>query len=113
MSYCPKCKYYFENDVKVCPDCKTELVDQIPQEEVDVTKWMSLERFSSSVMADMLKEALEENEIVCLEKSDMFHSAFSMEATSIAGGEFEIFVPNDKLEKAKNILLQLNSRIAN
>ena len=112
MSYCPKCKYEFENDVKTCPDCKMELIDKITEEQIIEQKWVLLAKMTSSVMASMLKETLEENEIVCLEKTDMFHSAFVIEATSLAGGQSEIFVPNELVEKAKNIYEQLNNRIA-
>jgi hypothetical protein len=111
MSYCPKCKYEFEDSVKFCPDCEMQLIEKKPEEHVVETKWVLLDKLNSSVMADMLKEALEENEIFCLEKSDMFHSAFAMESTSFAGGEIEILVPEDRLPKAKNILKQINNRV--
>ncbi|MFP4546524.1 MAG: putative signal transducing protein [Fidelibacterota bacterium] len=111
MSYCPKCKYEFEDDVKICPDCKKELVEKKPVEQHVERKWVTLDKMTSSVMADMLKEALEENEINCLEKSDMFHSAFAMESTSMAGGAVEILVPADQINKAKNILEQINDRV--
>lgn len=111
MKYCPKCKYSFEDEVKICPDCNEELVDNIPEKHEVEIQWKILAKLNSSVMADMLKEALEENDIVCLEKSDMFHSAFAIEATGMAGGDTEIFVPGDKFEKAKNILKQINARI--
>ncbi len=111
MSYCPECRYEFEEDVKTCPDCKMELMAGKPVEKPVDRKWVILEKMTSSVMADMLKEALEENEINCLEKSDMFHSAFAMESTSIAGGTVEILVPADQLNKAKNILVQINNRV--
>ena len=111
MSYCPKCRYEFEDDVKICLDCEMELMEGKPVEQEVKRKWVSLEKMTSSVLADMLKEALEENDIYCLEKSDMFHSAFAMEATSIAGGTVEILVPADQINKAKNILEQINNRI--
>ena len=110
MSYCPDCKYNFIDEINVCPDCKKELVDKIPEKHEVKVEWISLIKVTSSVMADMLKGTMEENEIVCLEKSDLFHSAFATEATSIAGGQAEIFVPSDKIEKAKSILEQLNAR---
>lgn len=112
MSYCPKCRYNFVDEIKVCPDCKEKLVERISENQDVEQDWISLQKLNSSIMADMLKEALEENEIVCLEKNDMFHSAFAIEATSMAGGEIEIFVPKDKIEKSKNILEQINTRIA-
>lgn len=112
MSYCPKCKYNFIDEIKTCPDCNMELIDQVPEDHEVATEWISLTKVTSAVMADMLKEALEENDIICLKKTDMFNSAFAIEATSIAGGDTEIFVPNDKLEKSKNILEQLNIQIA-
>ena len=111
MSYCPKCKYEFEDDLKTCPDCKAELIDKIEELHEVESKWVSLVKMNSSIMVDMLKEALEENEITCLEKSDMLHSAFSLESTSIAGGNLEILVPSDRIDKAKNILVQINSRV--
>jgi len=111
MSYCPECKYEFEEDVKICPDCKTELIGKVEElHEVD-SKWVSLVKLNSSIMADMLKEALEENGVTCLEKSDMLHSAFAIESTSIAGGNLEILVSSEHIEKAKNILEQLSSKI--
>ena len=112
MKYCPKCKSSFENEIKICPDCNMELVSKLDAEPADNQKWVSLSKMNSSIMADMLKEILEENNIVCLEKNDMFHSALGLEATAMAGGETEIFVPDEMLAKAKNILEQLNSKIA-
>lgn len=29
MLFCPKCKYEYENDIKVCPDCDSELVPEL------------------------------------------------------------------------------------
>lgn len=113
MKYCPKCKYEFEDHVQKCPDCKTDLVDKIEDLHEVESKWVSLIQLNSAIMSDMIREALEENEIVCLEKSDILHSAFAIDSTSIAGGNVEIFVPSEKLEKAKNILDQINARIEN
>jgi uncharacterized OB-fold protein len=35
MPFCPKCGYEYEPDVKVCPDCEVELVDQLTEESFD------------------------------------------------------------------------------
>ncbi|MFA5143326.1 MAG: DUF2007 domain-containing protein [Candidatus Omnitrophota bacterium] len=32
MKYCPKCRTEYENWVKVCADCNTELVYELPQD---------------------------------------------------------------------------------
>ncbi len=111
MSYCPKCKYEFEDKVKVCPDCNIELLEHIPEDHTANEKLVRLTKLNSAVKADMVKEALEENDIFCLEKSDMFHSAFATENTAFAGGEVEIFVVEEKLTKAQNVLNQLNERV--
>jgi hypothetical protein len=36
MSYCPKCKYEYEDSITVCPDCNTPLVDVLPEDELTI-----------------------------------------------------------------------------
>jgi len=35
MPYCPQCRDEFQDWVKVCPDCKVALVEQLPVQHKD------------------------------------------------------------------------------
>ena len=58
MSYCPECKYEFVEDIKECPDCKSLLVEALPDENQPIeVKWAPLQTLPSAMYAEMAKEA--------------------------------------------------------
>jgi hypothetical protein len=51
MLFCPKCKYEYEDDIKTCPDCGSELVSELINTD---------EQFNNQVYYDENKEYLEQ-----------------------------------------------------
>ncbi|GKX31304.1 hypothetical protein SH1V18_37840 [Vallitalea longa] len=55
MPWCPKCKCEYEEGVKLCADCKVELVDSLD----DIVEWRTLIKANKEEQAVELKEYLE------------------------------------------------------
>jgi hypothetical protein len=102
MAFCPKCRYEFKEGVKKCPDCETVLVDQL--EEEPEHKFVLVDSMESDLLADMVKEALDNNDIPSIIKSDFFHEGFLAEPASLPGSHSAIFVPEDRVEEAREII---------
>ncbi|MCF7884894.1 MAG: DUF2007 domain-containing protein [Candidatus Marinimicrobia bacterium] len=102
MPYCPQCRYEFKEGIKKCPDCETELVEELDEELEH--KFVLIENMESDLTAEMIKEALENNEIPSIIKSDFFHEGFLAEPANLPGSHSAIFVPDDQVEKAREII---------
>lgn len=102
MGFCPKCRYEFKEGIKKCPDCETELVDEL-EEEVE-TKFVLIKNLDSDLTADMIKDALKDQGIASIVKSDFFHEGFLAEPGSLPGAHSAIFVPDDQVKKARKII---------
>ncbi len=71
MPFCPSCRYEYEPQVAVCPDCGEQLVDVLPEQEhqgipndVDIEReWAKIARFHSMHFADLAVQALRAKEI--------------------------------------------------
>ena len=78
MPYCPKCRDEFQDWVKVCPDCKVSLVEELPlqpkREEIDEPLVYTATAPNESV-ANMWAGVLEEHGIGCLLKSANLRAA--------------------------------------
>ncbi|GMQ55631.1 hypothetical protein AN1V17_00230 [Vallitalea sediminicola] len=55
MPWCPKCKCEYEEGVKLCADCKIELVDSLE----DIIEWKPLIKTTEEDQANQVKEYLE------------------------------------------------------
>ena len=104
MPFCPKCRYEFVKGVKKCPDCGTELVDKLPEEQPVSIKWVPVGTLQSSLYGDMAKELLEKNGIPALLITDFFHGALTTTGTSMPGSYAKIFVPEEKTFQARELL---------
>ena len=61
MSYCPKCRYEYRNEIDTCPDCGADLVSEIPLEigeEYEDYEWVELHTFPGTLYAGMAVEML-------------------------------------------------------
>jgi predicted nucleic acid-binding Zn-ribbon protein len=103
MPYCPKCKYEFIEGIKECPDCGTDLIEYIPQEHEVNIKWVPLTTLKSLVLAEMVREALANNDIPSFIRSDAIQGALLAYSTGIAGTYSKIFVPEEMKDKAQKI----------
>lgn len=58
MPVCPNCLYEYLPDIKVCPDCGANLVDQLTE-----TDWVVLYTSDKEYEIQMLKDSLESADI--------------------------------------------------
>jgi hypothetical protein len=68
MKYCPKCRTEYEDWVKLCADCETTLVNQLPKEAANNRQDQSFVTVYRDVFmpnVDVIKSALESESILC------------------------------------------------
>lgn len=118
MLYCPKCRYEYELDAAVCPDCNEKLVAELPKEDDPLAgedkykDWVALARLTSSQMAEMVLESLRQKDIPAVLNSGAgyFGVTGQMGLSSFlpAGGTFTLMVAKefatDAAEETKIIL---------
>jgi len=71
MPYCPECGDEFQDWVKICPDCKVPLVDELPplpREESREGRLVHVATAPNEIEAQLWKGILEENGIRCMVK---------------------------------------------
>ena len=112
MSFCPKCGKEYESDIEECPDCHESLVESLPAEDDpgkddhDV-ELVLLYSTREMINADMLKGALENEDIQFLLKRGVgIHAQFG---ASLPGthGLFKIWVAKEDFERASEIKEQV------
>ena len=78
MPYCPECRDEFQDWVKVCPDCKVDLVGELPlppkYEEIDESL-VYVATAPNESAANMWSGILEEQGIRCVLKSANLRAA--------------------------------------
>jgi len=104
MPFCPKCKYEFVEGLDKCLVCNAKLVEQFPEEYKVSIKWVQLSILSSPIMAEMVKEALENRGIQSFIKTDVLNAVFLAKGTSTPGSFAKIFVPEIDKISAEEIL---------
>ena len=103
MPFCPKCRFEYEADVAVCPDCDMELVADRPpdpdEEESEYKNWIPLARLTSEQYAEMIQERLEQVNIPVVILSGTGHFGYigTMGPSSFApvGGGYTVMVPEE------------------
>lgn len=73
MPYCPTCRTEYQSGIKRCTDCDAELVDELPEEEKQVseTGLALLAVFPNAAAARLIQELLENNGIEAVLRGDM------------------------------------------
>ena len=112
MPFCPLCKAEYIEDTIGCPDCNVELVESLPEDEMeDDFEWMPLRGVPGKIYAEMVTEILDKEEIPNYIKSDALSTAFLATGVSTISGNATIYVPEKHREKAEEILFQILDHI--
>lgn len=110
MPFCPLCLYEFVDGTKKCVDCNAKLVDRLPDEKMTIVKWLYLDTLPDVILAEMVKEALENNGIETILKTDPLHTTFSLQSTGLAGSFAKLYVPRNQKEAALEILQSMTNK---
>ena len=109
MPFCPRCLYEYVEGTSKCIDCNAELVARLPEEKMTDVKWFCLGVLSDIVMAEMVKESLENNGIETILKIDPLHTTFSLQSTGATGSYAKLFVHCGKKKTALDILKSMST----
>jgi len=113
MSYCPKCRYEYETEVLVCPDCNEALVDTLPPEKTAAImpdeSWVMVGKVASEMKSEIARGSLDSNNIPSVIISSTFGAYgkgldFQMGIASSSGSGNIIMVPREYREEAAIIL---------
>ena len=109
MSFCPKCKYEYNEGIADCPDCGSRLVQKLHDEstpghdrggaEHQDIEWVNVANFSDPIEVDIAKGALQ----------DVGIPVWVRRGSSLLGwrtrmGGSILCVPSDKVDRAKAML---------
>ena len=111
MPYCPNCRFEYKEEMDKCPDCGTELVDELPNETPpQEPKFVPLRNLPSRVYAQMLQEALKNEGILSMIKGD---EGIPLRTTTIhiPVSKITIWVPKKDAAKAEEIADQMLDHI--
>ena len=107
MPYCPKCRYEYEEQIKICPDCGSELVASLPDKESGESagagktydEWIKIARLTSRDYSEMLLEGLRSKDIpvVILSSTGHFGEIGTMGTFTFPpiGGGYAVLVPEE------------------
>ena len=115
MPFCPRCRYEYNVDVGVCPDCHEKLVakrPETPEADKQYDDWVQLARLHSTRIAEMVLESLRAKDIPAVLMSGVgyFGQSGTQGLSSYApvGGGYSLLVPKDyvvdAVEEVKIIL---------
>jgi len=100
MPFCPICGSEYEEGITTCTDCGVKLVAKL---EPGITSEKLRDAYStnSPAVAEMIKEALGEEDIYVLLSNELGSAILPLGAES---SEIKVMVPSDKLEEAKTMI---------
>lgn len=105
--FCPKCKCEYIEGFKFCADCKIELVEESPSEELPSEEFVYLEFVTIAETSDIcvipiVKSILDYGEIKYFIKGEMIRSI------AVLNNIMEIQVPIEDVQNAKELLKDLD-----
>lgn len=114
MPFCPKCRYEYNPEISICPDCEEHLVDILPEKyenesEIDnqgYDNWVKIGRLSSQAYATMINDGLKSKNIpiVILSGAGHFGQTGQMGTSAFfpAGGSYIVLVPEEFKDDANH-----------
>jgi len=112
MPICPVCKYEYEAGETECVDCGVPLVDELPDDPETVIaglKYVPFRSYPSRLYAEMVREALANEGIPAIIKTDQAYSFAEMGTSSTVS--VVLWVTEDSLELAERIADQILNQI--
>lgn len=106
MPYCPECRYEYLPGINQCPDCGTELVNELPEIRTEASDidWAPLKPLPGMVYAKMVAEVLDQRGIPNYIQSLFGSGGLGViSGADFAGSSAKIFVPENRLKEAAEI----------
>lgn len=108
--FCPKCKYEYRPDVKICPTCNVELVESLILNDKDlpddIKDWVHLARINSHDMAEMFLETLRLKDIPSVLTSGTgffgITGQIGISTYNPIGGGYSLYVPEEYIDDVDN-----------
>jgi hypothetical protein len=113
VAFCPKCEFEFEDDRRICPECRVPLIDQKPTgfgaAAAPDLSWVQICGVRSNLGAENAKGALDSNNIPSVIMSSKFFSGgkHRVESTFPGLGLYDyslILVPKEFREEAEIVV---------
>lgn len=123
MGFCPQCRYEYNPGVRTCPDCGTDLVDELPSDNKISVKKFPHEETSSNIRfvplpnlpgriyTEMVKEVLDQKGIPCYIQAESVGGVLRTAGTGFPSSSTMLYVPEDKLEECIQIQHQMLDHI--
>ncbi|MFT5875495.1 MAG: hypothetical protein ACI8WT_004488 [Clostridium sp.] len=105
--FCPKCKCEYREGFNFCADCKIELVEELPSEELPSEKFefselVTIAETGNSSIIPIVKSILDYGKIKYIIKGEMYNSI------GIINNIMEIQVQIEDAQNAKDLLKDLD-----
>jgi hypothetical protein len=107
MPFCPTCRYEYLPEIKTCPECGSELVEELPltSEVLEDVEWTPLRPVPGMVYAKMVMEVLDQRGIPNYVQSLFGSGAFGVvTGVNFIGADARIWVPENFVQEASEIL---------
>lgn len=105
-TFCPKCRTEYREGFNVCADCNSDLVDELPPEEVpEFTEYVEVLGTYNPADVALIKSILDAENITYY-----FNAEHFMHVEPLAE-QVRLMIKKDEAEKAKEILRDLDLAI--